>query len=374
MNKAEWRRQAGKWGAGLLAAGLLLGGGVLPAGEAQAAAAKTKVQSGASAKAVSSKVVLKVNGAVSAHTGLYREGRVWVPVAFIRDSLKKPVSYDKKEEAYLIGSGSSKVKVTDMSYGIAVSVNNVYLPGYNGKMVDNRLYLPLEVLTDYLGYKGDWSASTGRLNVVVKPQNKLTVTTVSYNDESAAASIKLDYPQISGLSNAAVQNKINAVLKDTMASSLKGIREDLSKRSDEERQYLYENGYLVTYNQDGVLSLIVNRYIDMGGAHGMTFREAYNFSLKDGKQLLLGDLFGANKNYKKQLNAAIAKELKTGDWGYLGGFNGLTTEKSYYLKDGKAVVFFQLYEYTPYAAGFPEFDFTFKELLPDGSSPFAKLK
>ncbi|MFD1910566.1 hypothetical protein ACFSQ7_51290 [Paenibacillus rhizoplanae] len=38
------------------------------------------------------------------------------------------------------------------------------------------------------------------------------------------------------------------------------------------------------------------------------------------------------------------------------------------------MLFFQLYEYTAYAAGFPEFTFGFKELLPDGSSPFAALK
>ncbi|MEK5234246.1 DUF4163 domain-containing protein [Paenibacillus sp. FSL L8-0470] len=361
------KEQARKWGAGLMAAGLLLGGALLPAETSQAAAAKTQ------AKVNSSLVVLKTNGTISQHTGIVSAGKVWVPVAFMRDSLGMPLTYDKTEKTYTIGNGITRTKLMVSDYGTSITVNNYFLGEFEGKIINNRLYVPFDLLSDYLGYKGDWNAASGRLNVIKKTQNPITVTTETYSKDYKDAPIKLDYPQISGLDNAKAQAAINNTLKQTFLKYAEGAEKEIAIRAKDDRPYEYEGGYVVTYNQDGVLSLVTSQYGYTGGAHGMTYRNAFTFSLKDGKQLLLGDLFGANPNYKKELNAKLAKLLKA-DGGYLGGFTGLNTEKDFYLKDGKAVLFFQLYEYTAYAAGFPEFTFTFKELLPSGSSPFAALK
>ncbi|WP_405106043.1 DUF4163 domain-containing protein [Paenibacillus sp. FSL K6-1217] len=357
-----------KWGAGMLAAGILLGGtGILQAGITEAAPAAAQV------KAKSSSVVLKVNGKSTAQTGLLQEGKVWVPVTFMRDALGMPLSYDKAEKTYSIGTGTAQMKLANMDYGIMISVNNYYIGEYQGKQLNNRLYVPFELLSDYMGYKGDWSAAAGQLNVTKRTQNAITIKTASYTKDYKDAPIRLDYPVVSGLASAEAEKAINATIKQTVLQFAAGAEDQITKRSKDDRPYEFEGGYVVTYNQDGVLSLVTNQYEYTGGAHGMTYRNAFTFSVKDGKRLLLGDLFGANPNYKKQLNAKLSAGLKaTG--GYLGGFNGLNTEKYFYLKDGKAVLFFQLYDYTAYAEGFPEFTFSFKELLPDGSSPFAALK
>lgn len=78
----------------MIAAGMLIGGGVLPAGITQAAPAA------AQAKAASSPVVLKVNGKIAAQKGLFQDGKVWIPVTFMRDALGMPLSYDKAEDVY----------------------------------------------------------------------------------------------------------------------------------------------------------------------------------------------------------------------------------------------------------------------------------
>lgn len=355
-----------RWGAGMLAAGILLGGtGVLQAGITEAAPAAAQVN------AKSSSVVLKVHGKSTAQTGLLQEGKVWVPVTFLRDALGMPLSYDKAEKTYTIGTGTAQTRLTINDYGISVMVNNYYVG--EGKQLNNRLYVSSELLSDYLGYKVDGSAAAGWLNVMKKVQNAVTIKTVSYVKDHKDAPIRMDYPQVSGLASAEAEKAINDTIKQTVLNYAKDAEDQISKRSKDDRPYEFEGGYVVTYNQDGVLSLVTNQYEYTGGAHGMTYRNAFTFSLKDGKRLLLGDLFGANPNYKKQLNAKLSTGLKA-NGGYLGGFNGLNTEKYFYLKDGKAVLFFQLYEYTAYAEGFPEFNFSFKELLPDGSSPFAALK
>lgn len=361
------KEQARKWGAGMMAAGLLLGGGLLPAGTGQAAAAQTV------AKAEQPQVILKLNGSITQQTGIYREGKVWIPVTFLRDSLGMPVSYDQAEKTYSVGQGNTLTKLMLSDYGISISVNNYFLGDYEGKNINNRLYVPFDLLADYLGYRGDWSAPTGRLNVMKQGQNAITITTESYIKEREDAPIKLDYPQVSGLADAGAQKAINDTIKQTILNYAAEAEQQSANKSEDERPYEFEGGYVVTYNQDGVLSLVTQQYSYTGGAHGMTYRNAFTFSLKDGKRLLLGDLFGANPNYKKELNAKLTKLIKAEE-GYLGGFTGLDTEKYFYLKEGKAVLFFQLYEYTAYASGFPQFTFTFNELLPDGSSPFAALK
>jgi len=369
MQSGYIRNSARKWGIGVMAASLLLGGAVSGAGTSLAASAGTTVK-----KADYSQAVLKWNGAITQQKGVVLEGKVWVPVSFMRDSLKLPLSYNKAENTYTLGTGNKQTKLLVSDDGISISVNNYFLTDYEGKNINNRLFVPFDLLSDYLGYQGDWNAASGRLNVLNRPQNPLKITTESYAKEHKDASIKLDYPQISGLSNPDVEQTINNTIKQTIMSFAAGAEHDIANRSEEEtRPYEYEGNYLVTYNQNGVLSLVTQQYGYTGGAHGMTYRNAFTFSLKDGKRLLLGDLFGANPDYKKVLNAKLSKLIKA-EGGYLGGFTGLATEKYFYLKDGRVVLFFQLYEYTAYAQGFPSYTFNFSELLPDGSSPFAKLK
>ncbi|WHY19636.1 DUF4163 domain-containing protein [Paenibacillus sp. G2S3] len=356
-----------KWGIGLMSAGLLLGGGLLP--DVTSYAASDLSQS----KPIASSIALKANGKISKQLGILQEGKVWVPITFMRDVLQLPLTYDKKENAYTIGKGTTKTKLTLSSYGTSIWVNNYYIREYEGKLINNRLYVPSGLLNDYLGYKVDWSQGSSKLNVVNRPQNALTVTTETYAKDRKEALIQLDYPKISGLSNSNAQQAMNDILKESAMRFAAGAEKDISNRSGSEPKYTYDIDYVVTYNQNGVISLVMSLYSDTGGAHGMTYREAFTFSLRDGKRLLLGDLFGANPNYKKELNAKLNKLIKAEE-SYLGGFNGLNTEKYFYLKDDQVVLFFQLYEYTAYAAGFPEYSFTFKELLPEGGSPFAAVK
>ncbi|WP_025690088.1 PdaC/SigV domain-containing protein [Paenibacillus zanthoxyli] len=358
-------RLARKWGAGMIALGMLLGGTLLPEGTGLAAPVKTQ--------AGYTLITLKSNGTVTPQQGIYREGRVWIPITFLKNVLGMPITYNKAENTYTIGQGVRQSKLMVSDYGISLAVNGYYISEYEGRNFNNHFYVPFGLLSDYLGYRGDFNASSGRLNIMNRPLNALTVMTETYAKETDGAAIKLDYPQILGLASASAQQSINDTLKKTAMSFAADAGQAIAEKNEQDRPYEFDSNYVVTYNQNGVLSLVMSQYGYTGGAHGMTLRQAFTFSLKDGKRLLLGDLFGANPNYKKLLNEKIGKQLKA-DAGYFGGFNGLNTEKYFYLKDGRVVLFFQLYEYTPYAEGFPEFTFTFKELLPNGSSPFAGIK
>lgn len=100
----------------------------------------------------------------------------------------------------------------------------------------------------------------------------------------------------------------------------------------------------------------------------MTDQEGYTFSLRDGKILTMDDLFGTNKDYKSKLNEELTAQLQAIPE-YFGGFTGVGPGTGFYVQAGKLKVFFQLYQYTPFSYGIPEFTIPFSELLPEGASP-----
>lgn len=370
-------------GAIALGASLLCGGILLPVdpGYATAAALKPQaVQKGnVNAAATKSKntvpnaVALQVNGEKTGLQGLLLDGKTFVPAAFFRDALKIPTSYDSKSKTYKIGQGYRQLTLEVAGGSVISSINGFYVG--EAKLINGRLYVPFQWVKDYLGYDAVWNKAAKQLNVMKSRENKVTVTTSSYDKESKQTSVHLQYPQLSGTGNAEAEKAINAVFEKQIGDYKKHIAEVMKEVGDQSvtNPYTFGSSYLVTYNQNGVLSLLLEYTEYTGGAHGMTYRTGYTFSLKDGKGLGLNDLLGANKDYKKQLNTRLSKELKANP-GYLGGFKGLKEQPDFYLLPGRAQIFFQLYEYTAYAAGFPEFSFAWNELLPKGANPFGSLK
>ncbi|WP_235439982.1 DUF3298 and DUF4163 domain-containing protein [Paenibacillus sp. DMB20] len=166
---------------------------------------------------------------------------------------------------------------------------------------------------------------------------------------------------MSGLGNKDVQAKMNAVFKKHaetfLESSLKGLKEVPAPQNGV--PYEYKGDFVVHYNAKGLLSLTSYEYTYSGGAHGMTYRTSHTFSLKDGKELKLSDVINLIGKNKQKLNDLVLNQMKK-EGGYLGGFKGVPADADFYLKDNAAVLYFQLYEYTAYAYGFPEFELPLK--------------
>ncbi|MNP16870.1 hypothetical protein D3C76_1092820 [compost metagenome] len=177
------------------------------------------------------------------------------------------------------------------------------------------------------------------------------------------ASIKVEYPQVSGLKNKTAEKKINTLLQskaDTFVEkSIKEAQEN--QPSPNGSPYEYLGNYTVTFNRNGLLSILEQTYAYTGGAHGISVREGLTFCLKDGKLLTLDEVLRGNPNYRSIVDPAIAAKLKQTE-GYFGGFETIGNNANYYLKDDGVVIFFQLYDYLPYAFGFPEFYFPLSEL------------
>lgn len=129
---------------------------------------------------------------------------------------------------------------------------------------------------------------------------------------------------------------------------------------DEQNKFVANADFEVKKNSDGMLSIIVKYYKYSGGAHGYYEDVAYNIDIKSGKILELSGLFKANSNYKKVIDDEIRKQIedlgkKDPESKGIYQFEGIKDNQKFYIQDDNLVIYFDLYEIAPYAAGIPEY-------------------
>ena len=175
------------------------------------------------------------------------------------------------------------------------------------------------------------------------------------------------YPQIKGLSNKQAQEKINDAIRRKVTAIVDGIHcEDT----------LATGRYLVDTNEQGIFSVRFEVFMyTQGAAHGMTFVKSLTAALATGRVYELRDLFRKDRYYLLKLSDIIKRQIKDRDIPLTTPFERVSEDADYYLKHGNLVIYFQLYEYTPYAYGIPEFviPFTWIESYLTLESPIRKL-
>ncbi|MEE4564588.1 PdaC/SigV domain-containing protein [Paenibacillus polymyxa] len=359
-----------KWGSALLAAGILAGVAVVPVSYIEAASTKQQ-----QATTQQPGIAIQWNGKTLAAKGVQVNGNTMIPVAALRDSLGIPVSYDTKEGTYTVGSGYNKLYIVVSSSDAYANVNGINTRSMDAKMIAGKLYIPMSLLKDYLGIDAQWNATQKTVTLSKSQLNPITIASQTLPASSnAKVSYKIKYPQISGSQlNPEAQQAINNVLKKHAETVLAAGKKMVAEGEvTAERPYDFENDFAIAYNKDGILSVIMQDYSYTGGAHGMTARKGYTFSLADGKQLQLSDVLKANPNYKKFLNVDLKKKIDALQAGEgFEKFKELAADQNFYVTNSGVTIVFDLYDYAPYAYGIPEFTYSFAQLLPQGGKPFA---
>lgn len=359
-----------KWGSALLAAGILAGVAAVPVSYIQAASIKQQ-----QAATQQPGITIQWNGKTLPAKGVQVNGSTMIPVAALRDSLGIPVSYDAKATTYTVGSGYNKLYIMASSSDAYVNVNGINTRSMDAKQIAGKLYIPMSLLKDYLGIDAQWNAAQKTVTLSKSQLNPITIASQTLPASSnAKVSYKVKYPQISGSQlNPEAEQAINHVLKKHAEGILAAGKKMVAEgEATTERPYDFENDFAIAYNKDGILSVIMQDYSYMGGAHGMTVRKGYTFSLADGKLLQLSDVLRANPNYKKFLNADLKKKIDALQAGEgFGKFKELAADQNFYVTNSGVTIVFDLYDYAPYAYGIPEFTYSFGQLLPQGGKPFA---
>ncbi|MFU0825770.1 DUF3298 and DUF4163 domain-containing protein [Clostridium sp.] len=175
--------------------------------------------------------------------------------------------------------------------------------------------------------------------------------------------INLQIPVLQGLSDLKLQEKINSMFKTDILSFKNEIEEMAKEYSDQAEEHGIPvmpctaiTTYKVTCIKGNLLSLYIDYYQYTGGAHGLTFRKAYNINLTNGNKLTLKDLFKEGTLYKDIINNEINKKIEENKEMYFpSSFKGISDDQDFYIDGKNLVIFFQLYDIAPYAFGIPEF-------------------
>lgn len=176
--------------------------------------------------------------------------------------------------------------------------------------------------------------------------------------------ITLNYPIITGLTNRKSQQEINYIIFSTMNQLLL----DQNYNSPDLREMLAD--FEIKNNQRGILSLNLIVYSFTGGAHGMTVVKSLTFDLETGKQYTLAELFKEDSPYVQVISEYVRRHIAKWEIMVLEPFTRIRPDQDFYIADTSIIIYFQLYEISPYVQGFPYFPIPLldlKEFIQPGS-------
>lgn len=183
--------------------------------------------------------------------------------------------------------------------------------------------------------------------------------------------VDIRYPKVIALKNKEIEDKINKDILEVVYSII-----DLQK-VDNNVEELIAN-YDVTLNKKSVISILFDDFVYWKKAiHGLTIIKSLTSDLETGKKYELKDLFIENSNYKEKINNIIKKQIKDHEIEryLLREFETINENQDFYLTENCLVIYYQLYEYTSYAYGFPKFCIDYDDLLDilDPNGPIPRL-
>lgn len=181
--------------------------------------------------------------------------------------------------------------------------------------------------------------------------------------------ISVYYPHVQGLGNRDVENRINRRI-------LNLVEELINSQLEEDAIVEITGSYLVRLNKKSLLSICfeVYSYREMA-AHGLTVVKSLTFDLNSGRVYQLDDFFWPDSGYIQYISNQIKNQIIEEDIPLIADFNSIDEDQDYYLSERFLIIYFQLYEYTPYVYGIPQFHISLEELKPcfRNNSPLYRL-
>lgn len=180
--------------------------------------------------------------------------------------------------------------------------------------------------------------------------------------------ISMLYPRVMGHESVNANARMNMAIRNQTINLAKALMQpDLRTR--------IEGSYEIKNNQRGIISLSLVGFAEFGGAHPMTMVKSLTMDTATGENYALHQLFREDGQYRKIINAEISGQIKERDIPLIDSFKGISPGQDYYVSDQVLVVYYQLYELSPYAAGFPYFPipiYMLSDEIPE-KSPLSRL-
>lgn len=325
-----------------------------------------------------SQPTIMLNGNSIEAVASIERGNIYLPLRVIGEALGYQIQWSENDNTVHVSRAGKDITI-DLNNNKITAKDHEYYMGYY-TMIDDRTYLGTDFFSDNLGLKVRWDRQNGLVQLDSVKENAVSIKTINEASENDIIKIILQYPQIDGLADQTVQDDINSNLKkmaeDAKNEGLKNAKERqeaiASGYTGSPNKYETYFDYRLKYNQNGLLSVVFLDYQYTGGAHGLTVQSSHTFNLKTGEEYKLKDLVQNDADYVALINSTVKNEIdERVKQGLLpeysiAPFETIREDQDFYLSNNAVVVYFQQYEYFPYAAGIQEFpvEFSaFKDML-----------
>lgn len=308
------------------------------------------------------------------------EGSLYLPLRPVCSSLGYKITWLGKGKKLEMAKEGENIGINLEDYRFQVNDHQSYLTDI--KVVNRTTYLNETFFEDNLGLKV--SQKEGAVSITSVRKNPITIKNVREASETDEIKMTLQYLQLEGLKDKAVQDRLNSVFKEAAEEAknegLKnaGEMKDAAKAEGAVSPNKCETyfDYTVKYNQKGLLSIVFFDYQYTGGAHGLTVQSSKTFDLATGQEYLLKDFFPEEMDYVGLISGEVKKSMEKQGIvdDLLNPFEAISPNQSFYLNNDALVVYFQSYEYLPYAAGIPEFGIDYGTLGENLKADFNFLK
>ncbi len=188
--------------------------------------------------------------------------------------------------------------------------------------------------------------------------------TVKDKDGRECYIVRGDYPVIENPDNNKYIDYINTLYKDRAKvfyeAGLENAKAAVNMSENSEDMILTfpweeESFFKVVRNKGGYLSIAEATYHQTGGAHPVGYQFARTFDMKNEKELMLSDVLkGSSDEISEMIYTAFVE--KYGEEHFYLDIEWLkdaANTVSWYITDKSLVLYYNVYEITPYAAGMP---------------------
>jgi len=324
----------------------------------------------------SERPAIELNGADIQAAAYIDRGSIYLPLRAVAEELGYCVQWSGENNPISITNDGKEIMIDLINSKITLNSHAYYIDeGYSGspvsdsRSIENATYIRGDIISECFSLKVQWDRAGGKIYLISLNENAISVKTVREASEDERIKITLQYPQIDGLSNKTVQNRINSLFKkeawEARDEGLQAVdefeKEIASGFTGSPNKYETYFDYKLKYNQNGLLSVVLMDYQYTGGAHGLTVQSSHTLSLETGEEYRLKDLMKGSADYVSLISDFVRKEIdtrvKTGGLMEIGDppFEAINEDQDFFLSNDAVVIYFQEYEYFPYAAGIQEF-------------------
>lgn len=160
------------------------------------------------------------------------------------------------------------------------------------------------------------------------------------------------YPYTCSIFNKQIEQHINHLLYDKTIQLI-------------ESQYVFQQTnvfaemigtFALKTNEKAVLSVTNTNYaIFPQAAHGLSMMDSITIDVETGHHYTLEQLFKDGSDYVPVLSDLVAQQIENRNIPVFEPFTTIDKNQSYYLADKCLILYFPIYELTPYYYGFPYF-------------------